>query len=53
MEHPASFAYVGEVRTFLTILVVLLMVGTPGVLFAGLIGLVRGSLPLATGSHQR
>jgi hypothetical protein len=53
VEHPASFAYVGEVGTFLTILVVLLMVGTPGVLFAGLIGLVRGSLPLATGSHQR
>jgi hypothetical protein len=53
VEHPASFAYVGEMGTFLTILVVLLMVGTPGVLFAGLIGLVRGSLPLATGSHQR
>jgi hypothetical protein len=53
VEHPGSFAYVGEVRTFLTILAVLLMVGTPGVLFAGLIGLVCGSLPLATGSHQR
>jgi hypothetical protein len=34
---------VGEVKTFLTILVVLLMIGTLGVLFAGLIGLARGS----------
>jgi hypothetical protein len=30
------------VKTFLTILVVLLMLGTLGVLFAGLLGLVRG-----------
>jgi hypothetical protein len=29
-------------RTFLTILIVLLMFGTLGVLFAGLLGLVRG-----------
>jgi hypothetical protein len=29
-------------KTFLTILVVLLMLGTLGVLFAGLFGLVRG-----------
>ncbi len=29
-------------KTFLTILVVLLMFGTLGVLFAGLLGLVRG-----------
>jgi hypothetical protein len=31
------------VKTFLTILIVLLMIGTLGVLFAGLIGLARGS----------
>ena len=30
------------VKTFLTILIVLLMFGTLGVLFAGLLGLVRG-----------
>ena len=29
-------------KTFLTILIVLLMFGTLGVLFAGLLGLVRG-----------
>jgi hypothetical protein len=34
---------VGEVKTFLTVLVVLLMLATVGVLFAGLIGLARGS----------
>ena len=31
-----------SVKTFLTILIVLLMFGTLGVLFAGLLGLVRG-----------
>jgi hypothetical protein len=30
------------VKTFLTILIVLMMFGTLGVLFAGLLGLVRG-----------
>jgi NADH:ubiquinone oxidoreductase subunit 6 (subunit J) len=30
-------------KTFLTVLIVLLMLGTVGVLFAGLIGLARGS----------
>jgi Hypoxia induced protein conserved region len=30
------------VKTFLTILIALLMLGTLGVLFAGLLGLVRG-----------
>jgi hypothetical protein len=34
---------VDDVKTFLTILVVLLMLATLGVLFAGLIGLARGS----------
>jgi len=34
---------VNEVKTFLTVLVVLLMLATVGVLFAGLIGLARGS----------
>jgi hypothetical protein len=34
---------VGNVKTFLTVLVVLLMLATLGVLFAGLIGLARGS----------
>ena len=33
----------GEVKTFLTVLVVLLMLATVGMLFAGLIGLARGS----------
>ncbi len=32
-----------DVKTFLTILLVLTMLGTVGVLFAGLIGLARGS----------
>jgi hypothetical protein len=36
-------AYEGNVKTFLTALVVLLMLGTLGVLFAGLIGLARGT----------
>ncbi len=36
-------AYVGDVKIFLTILIVLLMFGTLGVLFAGLVGLARGS----------
>ena len=39
----AILAYVGDVKTFLTILIVLLMFATLGVLFAGLIGLARGS----------
>lgn len=34
--------YIVGVKTFLTILIVLLMAGTLGVLFAGLFGLVRG-----------
>jgi hypothetical protein len=38
--HQSS--YVVAMKTFLTILVVLLMLGTLGVLFAGLFGLVRG-----------
>ena len=36
--HPTSL----RVKTFLAILVALLMLGTLGVLFAGLFGLVRG-----------
>jgi NADH:ubiquinone oxidoreductase subunit 6 (subunit J) len=32
-----------DVKTFLTVLIVLLMLGTLGVLFAGLVGLARGS----------
>jgi NADH:ubiquinone oxidoreductase subunit 6 (subunit J) len=35
-------AYVSRVKTFLVILLALLMLGTLGVLFAGLIGMVRG-----------
>jgi len=35
-------AYLGPVKTFLTILIALLMFATLGVLFAGLVGLVRG-----------
>jgi len=34
--------YIGVVKTFLAIMVALLMFATLGVLFAGLIGLVRG-----------
>jgi len=34
--------YAGTVKTFLVALLALLMLGTLGVLFAGLIGLVRG-----------
>jgi hypothetical protein len=34
--------YVGAVKTFLVALLALLMLGTLGVLFAGLVGLVRG-----------
>ncbi len=39
----AILSDVGDVKTFLTILIVLLMFATLGVLFAGLIGLARGS----------
>lgn len=35
-------SYISSVKTFLAILVALLMFGTLGVLFAGLLGLVRG-----------
>ncbi len=35
-------AYVSGVKTFLVILLALLMLGTLGVLFAGLFGMVRG-----------
>ena len=35
-------AYVRRVKTFLTICVAILMLATLGVLFAGLLGLVRG-----------
>ena len=35
-------AYVSRVKTFLVILLALLMLGTLGVLFAGLFGMVRG-----------
>ena len=38
-RHPA---YVCPVKTFLVILIALLMAGTLGVLFAGLFGMVRG-----------
>ena len=41
------------VKTFLTILIVLLMVGTLGVLFAGLFGLVRGSDPARSNQLMR
>ena len=43
LEYPRHSAHVNEVKTFLTVLVVLLMLATVGVLFAGLIGLARGS----------
>ena len=35
-------AYVRQVKTFLTICIAILMFATLGVLFAGLLGLVRG-----------
>ena len=38
----SAVSYITPVKTFLTILVALLMLGTLGVLFAGLFGLVRG-----------
>jgi hypothetical protein len=41
------------VKTFLTIVIVLLMLGTLGVLFAGLIGLVRGSDPARSNQLMR
>ncbi|WP_241771195.1 twin transmembrane helix small protein, partial [Acidisphaera rubrifaciens] len=36
-------AYVWGMKTFLTVLIALLMLGVLGVLFAGLFGMVRGS----------
>jgi hypothetical protein len=45
---------VDAVKTFLTILVVLLMLGTLGVLFAGLLGLVRdGGNPARSNTLMR
>jgi hypothetical protein len=41
-RSPVGFICGWPVKTFLTILIVLLMLGTLGVLFAGLLGLVRG-----------
>ncbi len=43
LECPATFLSGCVVKTFLTILVALTMLATLGVLFAGLIGLARGS----------
>ena len=40
-------------KTFLTILIALLMAGTLGVLFAGLIGLVRGGDPARSNQLMR
>lgn len=39
---PATRRYMSLVKTFLTILIAILMFATLGVLFAGLFGLVRG-----------
>ncbi len=41
--HPSSHMLWTGVKTFLTVLIVILMLGTLGVLFAGLVGLARGS----------
>ena len=41
-EAAARSRYITPVKTFLAILVALLMLATLGVLFAGLLGLVRG-----------
>ena len=40
-------------KTFLTILIALLMAGTLGVLFTGLIGLVRGGDPARSNQLMR
>jgi hypothetical protein len=40
--QPQGRAYVLAMKTFLTVLIALLMLGTLGVLMAGMIGLVRG-----------
>ena len=42
MRNPRPAPIYLSMKTFLTILIVLLMFGTLGVLFAGLLGLVRG-----------
>jgi NADH:ubiquinone oxidoreductase subunit 6 (subunit J) len=44
---------VGEVKTFLTILLVLVMLGVVGVLFAGLIGLARAPDPARSNRLMR
>jgi hypothetical protein len=44
---------VSAVKTFLTILIGLLMLGTLGVLFAGLFGLVRGNDPSRSNTLMR
>ena len=38
----APVAYPGQMKTFLTVLIALLMFATLGVLIAGMVGLVRG-----------
>jgi hypothetical protein len=40
--HGGQEAYLGGMKIFLTILVVIFMLATLGVLFAGMFGLVRG-----------
>ena len=40
--EPSQPSYVVAMKTFLVILIVLLMFATLGVLFAGMLGLVRG-----------
>ena len=42
MHKHGRPAYVSPVKTMLTVLIVVLMLGTLGILFAGMIGLVRG-----------
>jgi Hypoxia induced protein conserved region len=45
--------YINRVKTFLAILVALLMFATLGVLFAGLFGLVRGGDPARSNQLMR
>ena len=40
--RAAPVAYPGSMKTFLTVMIVLLMLATLGVLIAGMVGLVRG-----------
>jgi hypothetical protein len=52
-ETPGALVYVGPMHTFASIAIGVLMLATVGVLFAGLIGMVRGDSGAASNRLMR